>query len=568
MNYSDFKAKAIAAHGGKYCYPKWEGNKLTREKVEIVCPEHGVFGVTINDHVNKRKSGCRLCGFAKISAERADSYEEFLGKVKAVHGDKYGYVRPARLRHAGKIEIMCPDHGSFFQNINSHLSGSGCPVCAEPLRKKSRQKTFEYFLVKARAAHGDKFDYPQPADFCGMRSRLPIVCKKHGLFIQEALVHVRSPFSCPKCAGEHTVHLQQMSSELIESRLDKMHGGQPWAYTGRSASRLFFYCSRKWANGDEHGKFSMLPGNFTAGKGCSACAKVRSRAEDEVKNYVNGLGFSTFKGNNRTLPGLGRFDLDIVVPDKKVAIEYNGVIWHSERFGRNKTSHLDKTELANSLGYRLIHIFEDEWLERRSAVEMRLRAILGVGLDKVYARNTRVSEISWQAAKEFLDTYHLQGAGTPAKRCFGLKEKDVLVSVATFGAARFTDDDWELLRFASSVRVVGGASKLLTAFTKTLDADGSLVSFADRRWSDGELYSALGFSFDGFTQPNYFYVKGVKRYSRQRFQKHKLENVLDLFDPSLTEVQNCRNNGYYRIFDCGHGRWRLNINAPGKEAVS
>ena len=124
----------------------------------------------------------------------------------------------------------------------------------------------------------------------------------------------------------------------------------------------------------------------------------------------------------------------------------------------------------------------------------------------------------------------------------------------TFGKCRFDKrHEWEMLRFCSKLntRVVGGAGKLLRHFEKNL-CPKSLVTYADRRWSQGRLYNALGFDFVENSPPGYFYVKGCRRYSRVKFQKHKLNDQLESFDPSKTEVQNMKDNGYFRVFDCGN----------------
>lgn len=99
--------------------------------------------------------------------------------------------------------------------------------------------------------------------------------------------------------------------------------------------------------------------------------------------------------------------------------------------------------------------------------------------------------------------------------------------------------------------VVGGASKLLAHFEKEQHPQ-SLVTYADRRWSDGDLYRKLGFVLAHKTKPSYFYVKNACRYSRIKFQKHKLKDLLEDYNEDLSEVQNMKNNGYTRIFDCGN----------------
>ena len=102
----------------------------------------------------------------------------------------------------------------------------------------------------------------------------------------------------------------------------------------------------------------------------------------------------------------------------------------------------------------------------------------------------------------------------------------------------------------SSFNITGGAGKLLKYFRKHYQ--GSIISYADKRWSNGSLYRSLGFTELDDSAPNYYYVKGNTRESRQKFQKHKLEKVLEVFDPRLSEHQNMHKNGWSRIWDCGN----------------
>jgi hypothetical protein len=115
--------------------------------------------------------------------------------------------------------------------------------------------------------------------------------------------------------------------------------------------------------------------------------------------------------------------------------------------------------------------------------------------------------------------------------------------------------DWELLRFCNKkyTSVVGGASKLFKHFLK--NHSGSVISYADRRRSQGNLYKQLGFVFSHNSSPNFFYTKGLMLESRQKYQKHKLPKLLENFDATLTEKQNMFNHCYRIIYDCGNQVW-------------
>jgi predicted acetyltransferase len=115
---------------------------------------------------------------------------------------------------------------------------------------------------------------------------------------------------------------------------------------------------------------------------------------------------------------------------------------------------------------------------------------------------------------------------------------------------------WDLTRYATSVNVVGGFSKLLSHFKKNHEWN-EIITFANLDYSTGNLYRKCGFDEVEITRPNYWYVIGNKRESRQKFMKHKLPNRIEKFDESMTEHENMLSNGIYRIYDNGSIKFKL-----------
>ena len=138
----------------------------------------------------------------------------------------------------------------------------------------------------------------------------------------------------------------------------------------------------------------------------------------------------------------------------------------------------------------------------------------------------------------------------------GLFYKDELVSIMTFDKTKFNKKyEWEITKFCNKkfISVIGGASKLYKYFVDNYKPN-SIIGYADRRYSNGDLYKQLGFEFSHNSAPNYWYFKlpDMTLYSRVKFQKHKLINLLENFDNNKSEIENMLNNGYLRIFDCGN----------------
>lgn len=277
------------------------------------------------------------------------------------------------------------------------------------------------------------------------------------------------------------------------------------------------------------------------------CETIRSKGEKSICKYLDSLGVKYEISDRKILRPL---ELDIVIPSIKLAIEYDGYYWHSDKF-KDKNYHLDKTERCSEQGYQLFHIFEFDDIEIwKSMIANKLKMN-----EKIYARKCVVKEVSYTDMVKFLDENHLQGS-CPSKINLGLYYNDVLVEIMTFGKPRFSKDaEYELLRLCTKKFkcVIGGSSKLFKAFMDRYS--GSVLSYANRRFSSGDIYESLGFASCGCTNPNYFYVKGGVSLSRYQCQKHKLKDILENFDPQLSEVQNMKNNGYDRIFDCGNMKY-------------
>ena len=251
-------------------------------------------------------------------------------------------------------------------------------------------------------------------------------------------------------------------------------------------------------------------------------------------------------------------ELDIYIPDYNLAIEYDGLMYHSEGYSEypmfkntEKTYHLEKTELCLNNNIQLFHIFEGEDLDLWLSM---INNKLGLN-EKIYARKCIIKELKSQETVEFLNENHLQGF-CQAKINVGLFYNNELVSVMTFSKPRFNKNyEYELIRFCSkrNTSVIGGATKLWKYFVTKYNPN-SVITYANRRFSNGEIYKTLGFELIGKTEPNYFYFRGRSRelFSRVKFQKHKLKELLDVYDENLSEAENMFNNNYRRIYDCGN----------------
>jgi very-short-patch-repair endonuclease len=286
-----------------------------------------------------------------------------------------------------------------------------------------------------------------------------------------------------------------------------------------------------------------------------------SKYEREVREFVASRGLK-FEANRQILGGK---EIDLLFPERKIGIEFDGLKWHTEWFGRKPHDyHLGKTLLCNESGYGLIHIFEDEYVNSREIVLAKISHILGLDTEQVAvpARKCIVKPILKSVAQEFLNKNHIQGFVSSTVYLGALYE-DELVAVMSFKKGNIKNPCWELTRFAGKIgyRLQGVGGKLFKYFTRNYGPD-EVISFADRRWTisvKDNLYTHLGFTLDKVCPPDYkYYNERVDRYRRihkMSFAKKTLSKKYG-FSMSMTEKEMAQELGYDRIWDCGMFKYR------------
>ena len=298
--------------------------------------------------------------------------------------------------------------------------------------------------------------------------------------------------------------------------------------------------------------------------------KGTSMPEEEIIEFIKSIDPEA-KIISNTKQVITPKELDIYLPDYKLAIEYNGLMFHSQGYSKfsifhrpdnNKNIHLNKTKACEAKDIQLLHIFENEWLD--PSLKIKWKSVI---MNKMHKNRIRlmarkgtlrklITPKEIKLSSSFFEENHLQGSKALGGYRYGLFFEGELLSCMTFGQSRFhKEKTFELIRFANKkgVTVMGAASKLFKAFIRD-QKPPMVVSYANRRWSDGGLYKTLGFDLSHIAAPNYFYFKPGENIlmSRNIYQKHKLSKKLDNFDPDLTEQENCFNHGLRRIFDSGN----------------
>jgi G:T-mismatch repair DNA endonuclease (very short patch repair protein) len=293
------------------------------------------------------------------------------------------------------------------------------------------------------------------------------------------------------------------------------------------------------------------------GHSCPTCVAncFISNAEQEIADFLMDQGLIIKQSDRLTLKGQ---EFDVYIPDKKVAIEYNGLYWHNDFKITDTEYHYKKWIASKDKGIRLIHVWEDEWKRNPEQIKNMLMHKLEMTIQtKIFARKTLITSVSQKEAEKFLDKNHIQGY-SKASFYFGLKYNDQLISVLALKTA--PKNILNIVRYATSQNIVGGFTKLLKYTEKTLNPS-KIIAFADHCVSDGRLYATAGFIAVQKFSPDYQYVVKGERKHKDEYKIKKFRDDPNLkWEDGLTETELASLNGIPRIWDAGKTKWVKEVN--------
>lgn len=495
---------------------------------------------------------------------------DFISKAMKIHvGENLDYSQVVYKDNRTPVKIIDHDlrsdgteYGVFWQTPSNHLKGQTHPDKRKERISVSKQLSQEEVIKRFKKIHkGENLDYSQVV-YKGMHVPVKIISHElrpdgteYGVFWQEPCVHLKG-CSHPDIARDRKSKTQTYTTEEFIKKAKIVHSDDPYTYEKvtyvNSRTKVLINCHKKDYKGNEHGFFLTTPDNFLLGKGCPKCGNLLSHGENEIIEYIKKL-LPNMEVIQRERTILSGGELDIYIPYYKIAFEFDGIQWHSERFGKGRYYHLHKTEKCNEKGITLFHIFEDEFIYHKQALFSKIKRILKKDdSPKIGARKCSIAMLTKEEAEIFLNTYHIQGYGR-STIYIGLLYKKEIVSVMSF--TKDGNDKWNLSRFASCDKYIiqGAASKLFHNFVTKCNPY-EVKTFLDRRWvynSDNNVYIKCGFKKDGIVLPDYRYTNGHgQRIHKFNFRKQRLHKKHD-FPLTMTENEMSKKLGYYKIWDCG-----------------
>ena len=571
----------------------------SNRKVWWICDAGHSFKATVKNRC--RRTGCPYCSGNKVLAGFNDLATTHPDKAQQWDIAKNGQLTPMDVSAGSRKKVWwtCDAGHSFSMRIHAYTSQEQhCPLCfcSDSARAQgalvSHSETWKkcseghiYFsyerssggcpqcdnstpekdstlvaLFPDIAAHWDstRNDIEPDMFFPESTHRAWWICDA-GHSYQMPIVDAVRGTLCPVCAGRVLVHgsndLRTCAPELAKQwDIEKNYPLTPDEVFSRSNKKVWWTCDAG------HSWRAYIYSRFY-GSGCPHCSPHTSAAEGELYEYIQSL----LPSEDAVLAGdrkvIAPHELDIYIPTRNIAIEFNGLYWHSEARGKDKRYHYNKWRACKDRGVQLITVWEDDWCDKKDVIKSMLMHKLGVSQRKhIYARTTTAGEVHLQQARDFCGAHHIQGFVQGSAYLGLYDDTGALIAISIWkrrGTALYLE------RYCTSEVVVGGMGKLLSAGKRWARSHGCthIVTFSDHEVSDGGLYQRLGFTPDKELAPDYKYVVDGKRIHKfnYRLKRFKNDSALE-YQEGLSERELALLNGLERVWDCGKTRWVMDVN--------
>lgn len=528
----------------------------TDKKPLWLCSKGHEWEAAVGGRVRGR--GCIYCTNQKVLPGETDLAAKYPEVAKEWHPTRNGDTQPNSVMAKSRTKYWWLGEKcghEWLTSVSHRVNGTGCPICSRHLLSVGiNDFATTHPALAAQVSPTSPIKATQVT--AGSEKKLEWVCDKgHGTWMAVLSSRVRGGHGCPKCSGHKVVTGEtdvatthpQILLEWADTTI------LPTQVSTSSARKVLLKCT----NG--HYRYTRVA-DYTKinSYSCSKCKA--SGGEKAITAWLEDeLGIKTVTNTRRII---SPFELDIYLPDHNVAIEFNGLYWHSELAGKDRFYHQAKWEAANKAGIQLIQIWEDDWNANSDVIKNALAHKLGATTKaKHFARKLVVTQLNTTQAKDFLEENHIQGYAS-GSYYLGLTTAEG-ETVAVLVLKKETRNTLNIIRYATSAHVVGGFTKLLRNAEKAYQPD-SFITFADHTISNGGLYENNGFTADKELPPDYMYiVKGQRKHKfGYRLKRFKTDPEL-LWEEGLTEKQLAKLNKIPRIWDAGKTRYRLNVTRQG-----
>lgn len=518
----------------------------------LICPRCGKEHQKGYRFLKTGGAYCEQCNHSMAAAEKSGSLKKMF-PAQSVMWDKGNnkicsdnVSVNANLRGTfvcNGINNDLPDH-SFTATVSNVVAcwkqgNLGCPVCAGKKVVRGVNDFESRYPQFAKYWDYDLNDEKPWEVSYNSEKNYHFICDKGHKFMRDPC-HMRRGMSgngCPVCRGRRII---EGSNDLLSQRPDvawnwvsELNDLAVNEVTVRSNQYAYFRCSSKRCNNVFREKICAV----TSTNGlCPDCRnRTYSDAEKDLAEYVKNLGFSIVTNSNLTC---NNQTFDIYVPERKVAIEYNGLYWHSERNGRGKDYHFDKLADCAKLGIRLIYIWDDLYTNHPRLVERYLRKELGVDKLKINFNECTIQYIDTDTAIEFLEENSMLGYRTSLSH-LGIYYNGNIEGLLSFNM--YNNGVCEIVQYSDIHYIIGGLSGALK-YILSKNNINTFYAVSDNTISNGKEFSDSGFEFIEALEPDYYLYSNGNRLLREEVSEYE-----EYDEKSI------------RIYDAGKLKWRKNV---------
>lgn len=514
----------------------------------------------------QRGEGCPYCSGRQVLAgfnDLATTHPEL-----AAQWDPNNALSPQEVSYGStkKISWVCPANPShtWVASVNGRSRGNGCPVCSGRVVSSSQNDLATTDPELAAQWHPALNSTTPDKVSRGSRHLAWWVCEQGHEWQARVADRGTKSVGCPVCINKQVVPGINDLATTEPALAAQWHPSKNGALTPQQVSRGT--CSPVWWQCEKgHEWTATVKNRVSLQQGCRRCnaSLQSSKAERELANIIKTL----LPGEEVETSVYGVIDkeLDIYVPGKKFAIEFNGVYWHSEAAGKDRFYHASKQQACADQGITLYQVWEDDWNTKKDVILRGIAHRLGVisrlnevcpalpahWLESLGARKTKVEVVDYAAASDFLELHHIQGSARGTLYLSLVDAAGRRRAVAVFKKSSAGEGVFLIERYATAGVIPGGFTKLLKAAEKCLNPS-QWVTFADLEVSNGDLYSNTGFEVEKVLAPDYSYlVNGMRRHKFGFRLKRFREDPELIFEEGLSERELAELNGIPRIWDSG-----------------
>ena len=294
-------------------------------------------------------------------------------------------------------------------------------------------------------------------------------------------------------------------------------------------------------------------------KKCPKCQPYNYRGlQTEVYDYVKSICKEhTVRIDCKNILSNGK-QLDIYIEDLNIAIEFNGCFWHNSDkgvYGKDPLPmmyHFEKSSECDDSGIRLIHIFEDEWLNHKKLCKSKLKKLIcSYKLRHIDSALCEIAEVDDVTKQLYLNKYTFYGNDGSSKQ-YCLKCHDKIIAMMTFSKTRNNKQyNWQILNYieVNSIVVDNGFDTLLNYFKYTINNNDTICYYASRDWENVNDYKCM--KFVELKKPHVYWTIKSQRIKNYIVNEVYAKQICKTYNDSLSLVENMNNNGYYRIYDSG-----------------